>query len=87
MITLTAEIICDTCGRVVATGEPSASVGAQTQAEWAWTILVAEAKARSHGAQINVATVTCADCLAKERDSQVAAWEQSVKDNPPKRVF
>ena len=78
MITLTAEIICDTCAHVVATGEPSASVGAQTQSEWAWSaILIAEAKATSHGAQINVASVTCSECLAKQKD-----FEETINHKP-----
>jgi len=70
MITLTAEVLCDSCGKVCGVGEPTSprSSSSGHKSHWATTAIEqAEAKARSHGAQINVASVTCAECLAKEQ--------------------
>jgi len=69
MITLTAEVLCDSCGKVCGVGEPQPSTSWIDKLHWSMrAIESAEAKARSHGAQINVASVTCAECLAKQKD-------------------
>ena len=70
MITLTVEVLCDTCGKVCGVGEPTPEIATRYHWRYHWVtsaIELAERKARSHGAQINVASVTCAECLAKEQ--------------------
>jgi len=76
MITLTAEVLCDSCGKVCGVGEPTAS--SVHKIHWSTTaIQTALDKARSHGAQINVASVTCAECLAKQKD-----FEETINHKP-----
>ena len=79
MITLTAEVLCDSCGKVCGVGEPVPSDKYQwNMSHWAATaMLEAERKARSHGAQINVASVTCSECLAKQKD-----FEETINHKP-----
>ena len=84
MITLTAEVICDSCGNVCGVGEPVAPHNSpykdtvSNRGHWATSAVdQAEAKARSHGAQINVASVTCAECLAKQKD-----FEETINYKP-----
>ena len=77
MITLTAEVLCDSCGKVCGVGEPTAprSSSSGHKSHWAMSAIEsAEAKARSHGAQINVATTTCAECLKKPKPTQFVGW-------------
>ena len=60
-MTYTAEIVCDSCKQVIA------SVGPYDKPA-DMVMVVAEQTALSRGAQINVASVTCAECLAKQKD-------------------
>ena len=67
MITITIEFVCDTCKEVIS------SVGPYDQPADVVTV-VAESLARSHGAQINVASVTCAECLRKPHPTHFVGW-------------
>ena len=68
MITLTAEVLCDSCGKVCGVGEPQPSTSWIDKLHWSMrAIESSEAKARSHGAQINVASVLCKQCLEKTK--------------------
>jgi hypothetical protein len=59
MITLTAEIICDTCKQVVASGDAAEVKG--------FVVNSAVVKAQAHGAHIGISRVTCAWCLEKSK--------------------
>ena len=56
MITTTIEFVCDSCKAVIS------SVGPYDKPT-DLVMTVAESVARQHGAQINVASVTCSECL------------------------
>jgi len=73
MITLTAEIICDTCKQVVACGscqpiDPNGSYWAHS------AIHDAINKAVRRGASVLVATVECAECHAKSTTTTPTIW-------------
>lgn len=72
MITLTAEIICDTCKRVVASGNPAVTGNIEVFS----AIADAVNKAKRHGAVIGFSTVTCADCLEKQMQGFVLGTER-----------
>ena len=91
MITLTAEVLCDSCGKVCGVGEPNARRSdshrsVSDKGYWATSAIDnAEAKARSHGAQINVASVTCKECLDKnvfETLKSISDKRELVLNNP-----
>jgi len=64
-VTLTAEVYCDVCKKVIACGEPHP----HTEFSFASSaIYEAERKARAHGAVINAACTLCKDCAAKEKE-------------------
>jgi len=70
MITLTAEIICDTCKQVVA------SVGPQ-DTNITKLLYALDDKARARGAIVGIGRTICADCHAKSTTPTVWVIEES----------